>query len=153
MGDALAVSLMRLRGFHPEDFARLHPGGSLGRRLTGRVRNTMISKPLPVVSPQDTLMDCVLALARAQLPVVLVVDDEQQRLCGIVSEADLRVKADEQCMQTPAERLMKTPVPVIDQDAPLHEAELRFERDEVEALVALDGDGHISGVLTRNQEG
>ena len=59
MGDALAVALMEARGFAPENFARLHPGGSLGRRLLELVTDVMITRNLPWVSPTAGILDVI----------------------------------------------------------------------------------------------
>src|SRR5690606_22710525 len=59
MGDALAVSLMEARDFKPENFARFHPGGSLGRRLLGRVENEMTARNLPIVQTDASVMDVI----------------------------------------------------------------------------------------------
>ncbi|MBX3248538.1 MAG: KpsF/GutQ family sugar-phosphate isomerase [Myxococcales bacterium] len=86
MGDALAMALVRIRGFQPDDFARLHPSGSLGRRLS-RVADHM-GPPPPVLDPMDTIADALLALARSSVPFVAVVSHGV--LLGTVSEVDLR---------------------------------------------------------------
>lgn len=147
MGDALVVALSRLRGFHAEDFAQFHPGGNLGRRLLGRVRDAMVRGPLPLVPPKATAADCVFALTRARQPVALVVDGEE--LCGIVREAELRAALEKRGgLHAEAHRLMTEPAPVIDENAPIHEAENRFEREALDALVALDASGRIAGMLS-----
>jgi arabinose-5-phosphate isomerase len=86
MGDALAVSLFMARGFRQEDFARLHPGGSLGRRLI-RVRDVMITEQLPLLAPAATMRECVVLLADRRGTVAIV--DEQRRLLGVVTSGDL----------------------------------------------------------------
>ena len=72
MGDALAVALLETRGFTREDFARLHPGGSLGRKLTLRVRDVMIDDDYPRLGPDAPMRQCVMLLAekRGTVPVV-----------------------------------------------------------------------------------
>jgi arabinose-5-phosphate isomerase len=88
MGDALAVALLRTRGFGPEDFARLHPGGALGRRLLLRVREVMVSEDLPLLPPSATMRECVVLLAERR-GTVAVVDDERRALLGVVTSGDL----------------------------------------------------------------
>ena len=63
MGDALAVTLMKARDFKPENFARFHPGGSLGRRLLSRVENEMVSDNLPVIQPDASVAEVISAKA------------------------------------------------------------------------------------------
>ena len=88
LGDALAVTLSERRGFKEEDFANLHPGGKLGKRLA-RVESLMhTGEALPCVTPQTKMPDVIYEMSRKKLGVTAVVDGE--RLVGIVSDGDLR---------------------------------------------------------------
>jgi len=88
LGDALAVTLSEKRGFKEEDFANLHPGGKLGKRLA-RVESLMHSgEALPRVSPQTKMPDVIYEMSRKKLGVTAVVKGE--RLVGIISDGDLR---------------------------------------------------------------
>ena len=87
MGDALAVALLLRRGFGREDFARLHPAGSLGRRLILRVSDVMVSADLPLLGPQATMRECVVLLAERRGTVAVV--DAEGRLVGVVTSGDL----------------------------------------------------------------
>ena len=88
LGDALAVTLSERRGFKEEDFANLHPGGKLGKRLA-RVESLMhTGEALPRVTPQTKMPDVIYEMSRKQLGVTAVVEGE--RLVGIVSDGDLR---------------------------------------------------------------
>jgi arabinose-5-phosphate isomerase len=90
MGDALAVALLDARGFTEEDFARSHPGGSLGRRLLLHVEDVMRSgAQLPAVSPQTQLRDGLLEMSRKGLGMTTIVD-EQRRVIGVFTDGDLR---------------------------------------------------------------
>jgi len=90
MGDALAVALLEARGFSAEDFARSHPGGSLGRRLLLRVEDIMRrGESLPRVSLDTPLSDALLEMTRTGLGLTAVVD-AQQRVLGVFSDGDLR---------------------------------------------------------------
>jgi arabinose-5-phosphate isomerase len=86
MGDALAVALFTARGFREEDFARLHPGGTLGRRLM-RVRDVMITGEVPALPPGATMRECVVLLAERRGTVAIV--DGERRLLGVVTSGDL----------------------------------------------------------------
>ncbi len=153
MGDALAVALMRLRGFDAQDFAKLHPGGGLGRRLVARVREVMFREPLPVVERSAKARDCVLALARARLHVVLVQHEDE--LCGIVTEKELRsvLESEDASLDMPVAEIMNPEPPVIDVDALYGAAEQRMDRDGVDALVAVDRDGCVRGVVVKSTVG
>jgi arabinose-5-phosphate isomerase len=95
MGDALAVALLDARGFTEEDFARSHPGGSLGRRLLLHVEDVMRSgQQLPAVGPTTALRDGLLEMSRKGLGMTTVVD-AQQRVIGVFTDGDLRRILDE----------------------------------------------------------
>lgn len=87
LGDALAVVVLQLRGFKAEDFARLHPGGALGRKLTLRVRDVMLSEGYPRLGEDARMRDTVVPIAemRGTVPIV----DGQGRLVGVVTAGDL----------------------------------------------------------------
>lgn len=89
MGDALAVALMKARGFQAHEFARFHPGGSLGRRLLQRVRDEMRSSELPFVRPAATAARVLHAVDQGGLGVALVTEDQKQ-VIGIITDGDLR---------------------------------------------------------------
>lgn len=87
LGDALAVALLEMKGFRREDFARLHPGGALGRRLHTRVRHVMVTEELPTLADGDSVRSAVITLAKRR-GIVLVVDAEG-RLAGVFTSGDL----------------------------------------------------------------
>ncbi len=87
MGDALAVALLRRRGFRPADFARLHPGGSLGRRLTLRVCDVMVAEDYPAVQGEATVRDVIVPLARMRGTVPVI--DRANALVGVVTAGDV----------------------------------------------------------------
>lgn len=90
MGDALAMALMRQRGFNAEDFARSHPGGSLGARLLNRVHHLMrTGDRLPMVQESANVMEAMLELSRTGLGLVAVCD-AQQKVVGVFTDGDLR---------------------------------------------------------------
>ncbi|HEX9937079.1 MAG TPA: KpsF/GutQ family sugar-phosphate isomerase [Longimicrobium sp.] len=87
MGDALAVALLLRRGFGRDDFARLHPGGALGRRLLLRVADVMVTRDLPLLGPDATMRECVVQLAERRGTAAVV--DGDGRLLGVVTSGDL----------------------------------------------------------------
>jgi len=87
MGDALAVALLRARGFERSDFARLHPGGSLGRKLLLRIADVMIDHDLPALPAEATMRECTVLLAEKRGTVAVV--DGDGRLIGVVTSGDL----------------------------------------------------------------
>ena len=90
LGDALAVALLELRGFKPDDFARSHPGGALGRRLLTHVRDVMRSgDAVPAVKPDALLLDALLEISQKGMGMTAIVDDAG-RPVGVFTDGDLR---------------------------------------------------------------
>lgn len=89
MGDALAVCLMELKGFHPDDFAKFHPGGSLGKKLYMRVSDLTFNNEKPTVLPHQTLKEVIVEMTARRLGITAVTDKEN-KLLGIITDGDLR---------------------------------------------------------------
>ena len=90
LGDALAITLLDARGFGPDDFARSHPGGALGRRLLTHVADIMrTGDEIPCVADNASFADAVLEISRKRMGMTAVVDS-QQKLVGIFTDGDLR---------------------------------------------------------------
>jgi arabinose-5-phosphate isomerase len=147
LGDALAVTLLEHKGFRREDFARLHPGGAIGRRLLRRVEEVMISDPLPVLSPGSTLRQAVVVLAE-QRGIVLVAGPDR-RLQGVLTAGDLTrlMEHEVDVLAHPVERIMtRTP-------RTAHAGELasavvyRMETNGVMAMPVLGDEERIVGVV------
>jgi len=86
LGDALAVALLEVKGFRREDFARLHPGGALGKKLLLKVSDVMLTTDLPLLRGSATMLDAVVQLADRR--GIAVVVDDAQRLEGVVTTGD-----------------------------------------------------------------
>ena len=147
MGDALAVALTVQRNFQPEDFARFHPGGSLGRRLLTCVQDAMHKGPLPVCSSQATFREVVNAITYGRLGLTLVM--EADVLCGIITDGDVRraFDAQEEVKHLRAEEMMTANPLTIAADVRLAEAEAYMQEKQVSALVVQDTLGSTVGVL------
>ncbi len=89
LGDALAVCLLRLRGFTSSDFAKFHPGGALGKKLYMRVADIYVSNPVPKTSKNASLSEIILEISSKRLGATAIVD-EQDNLLGIITDGDLR---------------------------------------------------------------
>ena len=147
MGDALAVALTVKRNFQPEDFARFHPGGSLGRRLLTRVQDVMCKEPLPVCAPTSSFREVVNAITYGRLGLTLVMDDEV--LCGIITDGDVRRAFDvyEDVKSLHAEKIMTANPLTINADTRFADAESYMREKKVSALVVQDTAGKTVGVL------
>lgn len=88
MGDALAVCLMEIRGFASEDFAKFHPGGTLGKRLYLRVEDLFIKDARPAVALNSNLKEVIVAITQNRMGATAVIDENG--ICGIVTDGDLR---------------------------------------------------------------
>lgn len=88
MGDALAICLMKCRGFSTSDFAKFHPGGALGKQLYLRVRDLYKNNEKPEVNPDDSLTQVIIEMTRKRLGAAVVTD--HGRLVGIITDGDLR---------------------------------------------------------------
>ncbi|MEO7960138.1 MAG: KpsF/GutQ family sugar-phosphate isomerase [Ginsengibacter sp.] len=89
LGDALAICLMELRGFGSDDFAKFHPGGTLGKKLYLRVAELFIHNEKPSVRPEQLLNDVIIEITKKRLGAAVVIDGEEN-IEGIVTDGDLR---------------------------------------------------------------
>lgn len=89
LGDALAIALMKYRGFKKEDFASFHPGGSLGKKMFVRVRDLMRTESLPIINTTTTLKEAIVTMSEGKLGTVLITD-ESDTFIAILSDGDLR---------------------------------------------------------------
>ena len=89
LGDALAIALLEMRGFTPEDFARLHPGGSLGRKLMKVAEIMHKGDELPIVYPETPLKETVIVMSEKGFGASFIVDRDEN-LIGIITDGDLR---------------------------------------------------------------
>lgn len=90
MGDALATALLALRGFQPEDFARFHPGGSLGKQLYLRVSDLYVKNQVPAVETNSPLRKILLEMTSKRLGATAVLYPGSRLLAGIITDGDLR---------------------------------------------------------------
>jgi arabinose-5-phosphate isomerase len=88
MGDALAICLMKCRGFSTNDFAKFHPGGALGKQLYLRVKDLYINNEKPEVGLEDSLAQVIIEMTRKRLGAAIVTD--QDKMMGIITDGDLR---------------------------------------------------------------
>lgn len=89
MGDALAICLMEYKGFNSDDFAKFHPGGTLGKKLYLRVSDLSSQNEKPFVKPQSILKEVIIEITKKRLGITAVVNDNQQ-VVGIITDGDLR---------------------------------------------------------------
>jgi arabinose-5-phosphate isomerase len=149
MGDALAVALLKKRGFTAEDFARSHPSGSLGKRLLLRVSDVMRSgERIPAVGPGVTLRDALLEMTDKGLGMTAVVDDER-RILGIYTDGDLRRTLDDgaDIRETLIRDVMHASCKTVAADMLAAEALHTLEENKITGLLVADDDGVLVGAL------
>lgn len=137
MGDALAVAMIEALQFKPLDFARYHPGGSLGRKLLTRVSDVMTS-PAPMVSRDTSFHDCLLVMTKSRLGLAIVMSEG--KLVGIVTDGDLRralLNSQSVVHGTVASLMTATPH-TINADAQLAEAEDYMRVQKIRALAVTE---------------
>jgi len=147
LGDALAMALMTSRGFQADEFAELHPGGSLGRRLLQRARDVMKSRDLPLVTADTPLMDLLHVVSTGRLGICVVMDGE--RIVGVVTDGDLRRTLETHgadALALNAERIMSADPLSIAPDTRVQEAVRLMEERNITVLLVVDGQ-RLQGLL------
>ena len=148
MGDALAIALMKARQFTSMDFARLHPGGSLGRRLLMTVGNVMRKDDLPIVAADCSATEMIHKVSRGGLGLIVIQDGD--KIVGIVTDGDIRRAMESRQAEffsisaiDIATRNPKT----INMNAKLIDAEKLMTKHKVNSLLAVDDQGKLQGVI------
>jgi arabinose-5-phosphate isomerase len=148
MGDALAVATLMSKGFTPHDFAMLHPGGALGRRLL-RVADVMLTGPesVPVLPPAATLREAMMEIAHKRGTVAVV--DEERRIVGVVTAGDLTRFADDNddFLQHSVSEAMNRSPKTVTADMLAAEALFIMERHGIMALPVRDAADRLSGMV------
>jgi arabinose-5-phosphate isomerase len=148
LGDALAMALSEKRGFREEDFANLHPGGKLGKRLA-RVESLMHSgDALPRVTPQSKMPDVIYEMSRKKLGVTTVVDGEE--LVGVISDGDLRrllEKRGKDVLDLTAGDCMTLKPRTIGANEFAATALASMEEKKITSLVVVDGANKLLGIV------
>ncbi len=149
LGDALAVCLMKARNFKKDDFASLHPGGALGKRLFIKVKDLMRSENLPVIDENATMKEAIVKISEGRLGTVLLADKEG-RLEALLSDGDVRralLQKDFDLAHKAMDYATKEPLYIDDDEILASEALVLIENKKIQLLVITDKEKHIKGVL------
>ena len=152
MGDALAVALLDARGFKPEDFARSHPGGSLGRRLLTHVSDIMRKgDDVPRVAPEASFTELMQEMSRKGLGATSVVNDQGQVL-GIFTDGDLRrlIEKGQDLRQLKASDVMHANPRTLRDDALAAEAADLMEAHRITSVLVVNAQGELVGAINTN---
>jgi len=148
LGDALAVALSEKRGFKEEDFANLHPGGKLGKKLA-RVSAVMHSgASIPRVAPQTRMQDVIFEMSSKGLGITTVIEGD--RLLGIISDGDLRrllERRGKDILDLTAGECMTVSPKTIAPDAFAEQALDMMEQRKITSLAVVDGNGALRGIV------
>jgi arabinose-5-phosphate isomerase len=137
LGDALAMTVMREKGFSRTDFGRLHPGGALGARLKAVRRLMHGGDELPLTRPDSSMHDTILEMTEKRLGVVGVIDQVGD-LVGVITDGDLRRNV-ERGFDLPAREYMNPDPKTVAPDALIDEALTLFDEHRITTLFVLDG--------------
>ncbi len=172
LGDALACALIEAKQFQPTDFARLHPGGDLGRKLLAKVEDVMFTENLPFVTPDMKMGEAIEVVTNGKLGIGIVVEDVQRDkvqctkgqgnvqsdnvqctkgvLVGIITDGDIRramQKLGAAFFETPVEVIMSRNPKTISREAKIVEAGEKMNHHSIHTLVVVDENAHVCGVI------
>ncbi|MFR9620471.1 MAG: KpsF/GutQ family sugar-phosphate isomerase [Rikenellaceae bacterium] len=148
MGDALAVALMNEREFTSRDFARLHPGGSLGRRLLMTVENVMRKSELPIVAPDCSAKDMIHSISKGGLGVIVVC--REGKIEGIITDGDIRramESRESDFFHITAQDIYTRTPKCISPDEKLITAEQMMTQNKVSSLLVSNDKGELKGII------
>lgn len=147
LGDALAVALLQEKGFQREDFARIHPGGALGRQLVVRVEEIMLQTELPMLQKGATMRDAIVMIAERRGIAIIV--DEERRVEGVLTAGDLSrlIEQGGDLLPMPVLRVM-THNPKVAYAGELASAvAYRLEQHGIMAMPVVDAEKRVAGVV------
>jgi arabinose-5-phosphate isomerase len=148
MGDALAVALMRERGFSNENFAIFHPGGSLGRKLLTKVKNVMNSLYIPTCKSSDLISVIIQEISNGKCGLVVVMD--KSSILGVITDGDIRRAMENQqdifFSLSAGELMSANPQSIRDNDT-LANAQSLMSENTINTLLVTDKDGLLCGTV------
>lgn len=149
LGDALAVALLERRGFTMEDFASIHPGGNLGKKLLTRMEDLMYTgEHIPIMNEDSLFKDVILEMNRKRFGAVCIVDDNG-KLKGIITEGDLRreIEKGEAILQSKASLIMSTEPKVVSSQTLAVEALAILEEHNILQIITVDEEQKPIGMI------
>jgi arabinose-5-phosphate isomerase len=163
LGDALACALIEAKHFQPTDFARLHPGGDLGRRLLAKVEDVMFTENLPFVTPDMPMSEAIEIVTKGTLGIGIVVESRAESqeprgvLAGIITDGDIRramQKLGQAFFATPVSAIMSKSPKTISRSAKIVDAGEKMNHHSIHTLIvvsdqpsAVSGQPSVVGVI------
>ena len=148
LGDALACALVEAKHFQPTDFAQLHPGGDLGRKLLAKVEDVMFTENLPFLTPETTMGEAIEIVTNGKLGVGIVL--EKGALVGIITDGDIRramQRLGSDFFTTPVADIMSRNPKTINRNAKIVEAGETMNHYSIHTLVVLDNTKGVCGII------
>lgn len=148
IGDAIAVCLMKLKKFEPENFARFHPGGSLGRRLLTKVRDVMRTSDLPIVDSETGVLDILKQITKARMGIVAIT--KNSTLIGIITDGDLRryiERVGKEIFNKSAKDIMTKNPKILSPDASLTDLEDLMISNKIHSVPIVNEEKQLLGIV------
>lgn len=148
LGDALACALIEAAHFQPTDFAMLHPGGDLGRKLLAKVEDVMFSENLPIVTPNAPMSEAIQVVTSGKLGLGVVLDNTT--LVGIITDGDIRramQRLGKAFFDAKVEQIMSRNPKTINQNAKIVEAGETMNHYSIHSLIVVDEHERVVGVI------
>lgn len=148
MGDALAIALMMVRDFKPNDFAQFHPGGELGKRLLTTAADVMRSDNLPVIPKEMHLGEAIIHVSKGKLG--LGVSLENEKVVGLITDGDIRramEKWQAQFFNKTVSDIMTTSPKTVSPNTKITEIQTIMHKYKIHTVLVVDGDDHLLGIV------
>lgn len=147
-GDALAIALMEVRHFNSHDFAELHPGGSLGKRLLSTARDVMRTEDLPTITPEMTLAEAILIVSKGMMGMAVAMEGD--RIVGIITDGDVR-RAMERLHQdfynVRVADVMTSQPKCVAENTKLTAIQEILHKNNIHAVLVTDQERHLLGIV------
>jgi len=152
MGDALAVGLMKIKNFKEMNFAKFHPGGSLGKQLLLKVQDVMKKDNLPVATPKTSSKEIISIISQGMLGIVVVI--ENNKICGVITDGDIRrtmEKQENNFFNLVAKNMMSKNPKIIPVDLKIVEAKKIMHQFKISSIPVVDNKNKLVGIVQIHQ--
>ena len=152
MGDALAVGLMKIKNFKEMNFAKFHPGGSLGKQLLLKVQDVMKKDNLPVATPETSSKEIISIISQGMLGIVVVI--ENNKICGVITDGDIRrtmEKQENNFFNLVAKNMMSKNPKIIPVDLKIVEAKKIMHQFKISSIPVVDNKNKLVGIVQIHQ--
>lgn len=149
MGDALACALIDRRHFMARDFARFHPGGTLGKRLLTRACDVMRSEDLPVMSPSLPMGETIMRVSEGRLGLCVALDENEQ-VVGLITDGDVRramQSLKDKFLTTPVSEVMTRTPKCVSPDTKIRDIQDILNKNKIHSVLVVDAEHHLLGVV------